>query len=126
MNAASAKVVPKASLKVGFFSRADRTLEDSMRCRILRAESRSTPHREATCDDDLLRGWARLPGKRHECTRFPQGKRGQKHTCTATMASPVSRTNVLEKTLTARPERKPAHGYLHVRIHSDFSPRQVK
>lgn len=47
--------MPKASLKVGFFSRADRTREDSMRCRILSAESRSTPHRDATCDD-LLRG----------------------------------------------------------------------
>lgn len=48
--------MPKASLKVGFLLRADRTREDSMRWRILSMASRSTPHREATCEkNNVLR-----------------------------------------------------------------------
>lgn len=101
MNAASAKVVPKASLKVGFLLRADRTREDSMRWRILSTASRSTPHREATCDN-LLRG----DHYREHGHKYPRKEKGQL-TCTVTMASPVSKTNVLEKTLTTRPARKP-------------------
>lgn len=45
--------MPKASLKVGFLLRADRTREDSMRWRILSTASRSTPHREATCEKNM-------------------------------------------------------------------------
>lgn len=106
-------MVPKASLKVGFFSRADRTRDDSMRCRILRAESRSTPHREATCDDEICyeAGQTRYRA-RHECNTYShrgEGGGGARLTCTVTMASPVSRTKVLEKTLTTRPERKPTY-----------------
>lgn len=72
-----------------------------MRWRILSTASRSTPHREATCDN-LLRG----DHYREQGHKYPRKEKGQL-TCTVTMASPVSKTNVLEKTLTTRPARKP-------------------
>lgn len=50
MNAARAKVEPKANLKVGFLLRDDRTRDASMRCRSLRIPRRSTPQREAICE----------------------------------------------------------------------------